>query len=680
MSNLNLTLSDNFPYPSEVFFADEEVPRDYSERFNFSTKLRDTISITTSAINQRVIHVLSAALNMEGEISESVNRISMQLKSTIDLVSKLARENIHDISSVISLSTNYIHSMSYRYDTNLGVNSKLFPEINMPLITNSLVISDVLHSIYDMIISAGVTISDKINVTTIMDIINNLDLSSRFKMLITYGLNSANINFEAFTLDDKMTMGITGIFASALDLGEKFLIALNLKDSMSVYDHITRLFSYFYTATIDMIEGIRKSIKSLLFSEIPAPEEVRFNDDEIIQDTREEFNLDRDLSDKLKLKGSLKDIISFILGKRGIIIYDDVEFLDTIGRNSFFSLNDSLLLEEALRGKAHLLELIDHLKLTDINYITRILHIISSLTFKDNKVFNYITKRKDNFYPLDRYDYNVTLKLIADNIQFNEIENHFNSKKIIDTFLLNDQRKISVIQKVKVGIIRLKESFRQIFSEEIHIIDYMEFNEKVNESIILIPQNAIMTLQDVFKPLTLFFTAKMEFYDELFNKYATILYLQDKLLISSSIYRIMQYSNIFDFVEELLPENVTFVNSYDVKWVNLKPEYNTAIVYPLDVPADYIGFGTEQFSTYKVKIVFFIFGGWKVLEDIIYQMHKNVEGYIGGTDSINMDATVWAKIKSENNLQSDVRGVQKYEMTLEVRVYSPLKPLKVEDE
>jgi hypothetical protein len=45
-----------------------------------------------------------------------------------------------------------------------------------------------------------------------------------------------------------------------------------------------------------------------------------------------------------------------------------------------------------------------------------------------------------------------------------------------------------------------------------------------------------------------------------------------------------------------------------------------------------------------------------------------------------MDATVWAKIKSENNLQSDVRGVQKYEMTLEVRVYSPLKPLKVEDE
>ena len=80
MSNLNLTLSDNFPYPSEVFFADEEVPRDYSERFNFSTKLRDTISITTSAINQRVIHVLSAALNMEGEISESVNRISMQSK------------------------------------------------------------------------------------------------------------------------------------------------------------------------------------------------------------------------------------------------------------------------------------------------------------------------------------------------------------------------------------------------------------------------------------------------------------------------------------------------------------------------------------------------------------------------------------------------------------------------
>ena len=70
---------------------------------------------------------------------------------------------------------------------------------------------------------------------------------------------------------------------------------------MSVYDHITRLFSYFYTATIDMIEDIRKSIKSLLFSEIHAPEEVRFNDDEIIQDTHEEFNLDRFLSGKLLL-------------------------------------------------------------------------------------------------------------------------------------------------------------------------------------------------------------------------------------------------------------------------------------------------------------------------------------------------------------------------------------------
>ena len=57
----------------------------------------------------------------------------------------------------------------------------------MPSITNSLVISDVLHSIYDMIISAAVSISDKIHITTIMDIINNLDLSSRFKMLITYG-------------------------------------------------------------------------------------------------------------------------------------------------------------------------------------------------------------------------------------------------------------------------------------------------------------------------------------------------------------------------------------------------------------------------------------------------------------------------------------------------------------
>lgn len=680
MSNLNLTLSDNFPYPSEVFFADEEVPRDYSERFNFSTKLRDSISITTSGINQKIAQVLSAALNMEGEISESVNRISMQLKSTIDLVSKLARENIHDISSVISLSTNYIHSMSYKYDTNLGVNSKLFPEINMPLITNSLVISDVLHSIYDMIISAAVSISDKIHITTIMDIINNLDLSSRFKMLITYGLNSANINFEAFTLDDKMTMGITGIFASALDLGEKFLIALNLKDSMSVYDHITRLFSYFYTATIDMIEDIRKSIKSLLFSEIPAPEEVRFNDDEIIQDTHEEFNLDRFLSGKLKLVENIRYIVDTFVGKGTITISDTLDFLDISGKRSSLLINDSFLLEDIIRNTIYLLELIDNLKMSDKNFITRIFHIISNLIFKDSKTFNYTKKLKDNFYPLDRYDYNVILKLIADNIQFNEIENHFNSKKIIDTFVLNDQRKIFVIQKVKAGIIRLKESFRQIFSEEIHIIDYMEFNEKVNESITLIPQNAIMTLQDVFKPLILFFTAKMEFYDELFNKYATILYLQDKLLISSSIYRIMQYSNIFDFVEELLPENVTFVNSYDVKWVNLKPEYNTAIVYPLDVPADYIGFGTEQFSTYKVKIVFFIFGGWKILEDIIYQMHKNVEGYIGGTDSINMDATVWAKIKSENNLQSDVRGVQKYEMTLEVRVYSPLKPLKVEDE
>ena len=458
------------------------------------------------------------------------------------------------------------------------------------------------------------------------------------------------------------------------------MIALNLKDSMSVYDHITRLFSYFYTATIDMIEGIRKSIKSLLFSEIPAPEEVRFNDDEIIEDIKEVFTLNQSLSSLIDVTDNLKNIIESFTGKASIKISDTLDFIDRIGKSSSISLNDSFLLEAALKYREYLFEMVDNLKLADRNFITRIFHIISKLIFKDSKIFNYTKKLRNNFYPLDRYDYNVTLKLIADNIEFNEIENHFNGKKIFDNLVLSDERKISLIQKVKTGIIKLKESFRQIFSEEMHIIDYMEFNERVNQDITLIPQNAIMTLQDVFKPLTLIFTARMEFYDELFNKYATILYLQDKLLISSSIYRIMQYSNIFDFVEELLPENVTFVNSYDVKWVNLKPEYNTAIVYPLDVPADYIGFGTEQFSTYKVKIVFFIFGGWKVLEDIIYQMHKNVEGYIGGTDSINMDTTVWAKIKSENNLQSDVRGVQKYEMTLEVRVYSPLKPLKVEDE
>jgi hypothetical protein len=229
------------------------------------------------------------------------------------------------------------------------------------------------------------------------------------------------------------------------------------------------------------------------------------------------------------------------------------------------------------------------------------------------------------------------------------------------------------------GEMELSERISYLFGGEMFLSDNIFVKERVKDYITLKPFIDSMVLFDVrVHTFNYFILNTLNIYDRFRDIPKEIILVNDKILLRSSLYRIMQYNDIFSFVKTLIPVNVYYGVIYDEKWIDVQRTGNLVLVYPRNVPVEYIGFGTEQFSKYDVELMFYVFGTWEDLEDIIIKVHNNVESYIGGTDNINLERTVWVKITSEKNLQQDLRGAQKYNMHLEVMVYAPLKPIPPE--
>ncbi len=144
-------------------------------------------------------------------------------------------------------------------------------------------------------------------------------------------------------------------------------------------------------------------------------------------------------------------------------------------------------------------------------------------------------------------------------------------------------------------------------------------------------------------------------------------------LYTSNIFA--SYKTVYDFVRSLFVNTgVSNLNIiYDWKNYDVRRGGSGIFFWIEELDEDYVGFGNEAFADYAVGARLYLMGQQTSaqLSNIISGFHKNVADYSARGDMIENELVVWAKIMTEENLQSGVRGATIYQFHVQVRVYVP---------
>ena len=625
--------------------------------------------------------------------------LSTKLASSLTLVTSIPVFGVN-LSSLFSLSEKYNYYFSTKFESTMELVEKEYFVYGKPL-KDSFSLSDRMFKLFESVLKATISLTDRL-VESIKSVLsssiiltdrhyfaldyplkNVFKVSEKIMFLINLGLQSEFYNFDELNTAENMVMDIDLLEKSSMVLTEKVGFGFFFSSTMQVYDRVFKLYSGFISAALSFVERVRLGITSRLSDNYDYPEEIRFNDDEILVDEKESLILEKYLEDIATFTEKLNRVIHYTPYNTEIPLEDEFPtfFAKITEKASTALLSDSFELIAKLSRFKYLVEMIDSFIISDVfsdKFYRKIIDDVKLLEVQPKK--NIFRRLLDKFYMLTRFEFALDSKLISDNFEFNELR-HFNLKQPLSSAGLTVSEKL-VNREVFAslfGEMELSERISYLFGGEMFLSDNIFVKERVKDYITLKPFIDSMVLFDVrVHTFNYFILNTLNIYDRFRDIPKEIILVNDKILLRSSLYRIMQYNDIFSFVKTLIPVNVYYGVIYDEKWIDVQRTGNLVLVYPRNVPVEYIGFGTEQFSKYDVELMFYVFGTWEDLEDIIIKVHNNVESYIGGTDNINLERTVWVKITSEKNLQQDLRGAQKYNMHLEVMVYAPLKPIPPE--
>ena len=625
--------------------------------------------------------------------------LSTKLASSLTLVTSIPVFGVN-LSSLFSLSEKYNYYFSTKFESTMELVEKEYFVYGKPL-KDSFSLSDRMFKLFESVLKATISLTDRL-VESIKSVLsssiiltdrhyfaldyplkNAFKVSEKIMYLINLGLQSEFYNFDELNTAENMVMDIDLLEKSSMVLTEKVGFGYFFVSTMQVYDRVFKLYSGFISAALSFVEKVRLGITSRLSDNYDYPEEIRFNDDEILVDEKESLILKKYLEDIAALTEKLNRVIHYTPYNTEIPLEDEFPtfFAKITEKSSEFLLSDEFELIAKLSRFKYLVEMIDSFIISDVfsdKFYRKIIDDVKLLEVQPKK--NIFRRLLDKFYMLTRFEFALDSKLISDNFEFNELR-HFNLRYLLSSAGLTVSEKL-VNREVFAslfGEMELSERISYLFGGEMFLSDSIFVKERVKDYITLKPFIDSMVLFDVrVHTFNYFILNTLNIYDRFRDIPKEIILVNDKILLRSSLYRIMQYNDIFSFVKTLIPVNVYYGVIYDEKWIDVQRTGNLVLVYPRNVPVEYIGFGTEQFSKYDVELMFYVFGTWEDLEDIIIKVHNNVESYIGGTDNINLERTVWVKITSEKNLQQDLRGAQKYNMHLEVMVYAPLKSIPPE--
>ena len=608
-------------------------------------------SLTLKDIRKELISVQFVASFTVEDLLKKIMRYNEVLQDSFSLVEKIIKVGVGlslSASFVIKENIKYILKRLIDLVDSFSIDQKLTPLVGLK-ISAEISLSDLLKYIEKIVLihTDSIVITQSTRYLIKFGLNNEFNLTDEINHIEQLKMRIVMILDNSFAPTERIVkVAISKLVTASLTMVTKIpSFGIYLKDKLSLLENKYFLLSDKFTSSFTMSTKI-PLIGVNLSASISLIEKYNYY-----------------LSTKIKSTMDLAEKEYFVYDKP---LKDSFTLLDKIFKLCKEIISASISLVEKIKlGIGN--KLVADIKLSEVS-----------------PKKNVFKKLLEKFYMLTRFEFNLDYKLTNNSFSVSE-KSYFtlDYTKFKSSFIISDKLVSLEVEFNLRNIIKLIEALRYIVADKFFISDSLSIGEKIKSKIDMPKFVNSFNVSDKYI-FEFGYNKKdvIEIYDRIKDIPKEIILANDKILLRSSLYRIMQYNGIFSFVATLIPSGVAtkYEVIYDEKYVDIQRTGNVVLIYPRNIPVKYIGFGTEQFSTYDVELLFYIFGTWEDLESIIAQLHINVANYIGGTDDVNLERTVWVKITSEKNLQSELRTAQKYSMHLEVMVYAPLKVIPPESE